>query len=61
MVLPRRKVFSKDDSTGFSEKKRSRGRGKKSWKDSIKEWTLMDFASSTRAAKNRIRWKRIVG
>ena len=32
-----------------------------SWEDSIREWTLMDFASSTTAAKNRIRWKRIVG
>ena len=30
------------------------------WKDNIKEWTGMDFASSTRAAKNRTRWKGIV-
>ena len=28
--------------------------------DNIKEWTGMDFASSTRAAENRTRWKGIV-
>ena len=30
--------------------KRKRGRQKKRWEDNIKEWTGMDFASSTRAA-----------
>ena len=40
--------------------KRSRGRQKKTWEDSIKEWTEMDFASSTRAAENRTRWKEAV-
>ena len=30
------------------------------WEDNIKVWTGMDFASSTRAAENRIRWKGIV-
>ena len=40
--------------------KRKRGRQKKRWKDNIKEWTGMDFASSTRAAENRSRWKGIV-
>ena len=30
------------------------------WEDNIKEWTEMDFASSTRAAENRSRWKGIV-
>ena len=30
------------------------------WEDNIKEWTGMDFASSTRAAENRSRWKGIV-
>ena len=39
--------------------KRKRGRQKKRWEDNIKEWTGMDFASSTRAAENRSRWKRI--
>ena len=33
---------------------------KKRWEDNIKEWTGMDFASSTRAAENRSRWKGIV-
>ena len=36
--------------------KRKRGRQKKRWEDNIKEWTGMDFASSTRAAENRSRW-----
>ena len=39
---------------------RKRGRQKKRWEDNIKEWTGMDFASSTRAAENRSRWKGIV-
>ena len=39
---------------------RNRSRQKKRWEDNIKEWTGMDFASSTRAAENRKRWKRIV-
>ena len=39
---------------------RKRGRQKKRWKDNIKEWTGMDFASSTRAAENRIGWEGIV-
>ena len=29
-------------------------------KDNFKEWTGMDFASSTRAAENRSGWKGIV-
>ena len=40
--------------------KRKRGRQKKRWEDNIKEWTGMGFASSTRAAKNRTKWKGIV-
>ena len=40
--------------------KRKRGRQKKRWEDNIKEWTGMDFASSTRAAENRSIWKGIV-
>ena len=39
--------------------KRKRGRQKR-WEDNIKEWTEMDFASSTRAAETRTGWKRIV-
>ena len=44
---------------GTVKGKRKRGREKKRWEDIIKEWTGMDFASSTRAAENRSRWKRI--
>ena len=32
----------------------------KRWEDNIKERTGMDFASSTRAAEDRTRWKGIV-
>ena len=45
---------------GTVKRKRKRGRQKKRWEDNIKEWTGMDFASSTRAAENRSRWKGIV-
>ena len=38
---------------GTVKGKRKRGRQKKRWEDNIKEWTEMDFASSTRAAENR--------
>ena len=45
---------------GTVKGKRKRGRQKKRREDNIKEWTGMDFASSTRAAENRSRWKGIV-
>ena len=45
---------------GTVKGKRKRGRQKKRWEGNIKEWTGMDIASSTRAAENRSRWKRIV-
>ena len=32
----------------------------KRWEDTIKEWTGVDVASSTRAAENTTRWKRIL-
>ena len=41
-------------------KGKKRGRQKKRWEDNIKEWTGMDFASSTRAAENRTKWKGVV-
>ena len=34
--------------------KRKRGRQKKRFEDNIKKWTGMDFASSARAAENRM-------
>ena len=42
------------------KEKRKRGRQKKRLENNIKEWTGMDFASSTRAAENRSGWKGIV-
>ena len=45
---------------GTVKGKRKRGRQKKGWGDNIKEWTGMDFASSTRAAENRTRCQGIV-
>ena len=45
---------------GTVKGKRKRDRQKKGWEDNIKEWTGMDFASSTRAAENRTRWRRVV-
>ena len=52
--------FSKEILQGTVKGKRKRGRQKKRWEDNIKEWTGMNFASSTRAAENRSRWKGIV-
>ena len=39
---------------------KGKGTQKKRWKDKIKHWTSMDFASSTRAAEDKTRWKGIV-
>ena len=51
--------FSKDNPTGHSErKKEKRQTKKKRWGNNIKEWTGMDFASST--SENRTRRKKIV-
>ena len=54
--------FSKDNLPGHSEWIKKSGRQKKRWElqGNIKEWTGLDFASSTWAAENRIRWKGIV-
>ena len=41
-------------------RKRRRGRHNKRWEDNIKEWTGMDFASSTGAAEDRTRLKGVV-
>ena len=46
--------------TILQDKRKGRGRQKKMWEDNIKERTGMDFASCTRAAENRTRWKGIV-
>ena len=62
MVWPCLKVFwlAKTILQGTVRGKRKRGRQKKRWENNFKEWTGMDFASSTRAAENRTRWKGIV-
>ena len=53
-------VLAKTILQGTVKGKRKRGRQKKRWEENIKEWTGMDFASSTRTAENRTRWKGIV-
>ena len=45
---------------GTMQGKWRKDRQKKRWVDNIKEWTGMDFASSTGAAEDRTRWKGIV-
>ena len=45
---------------GTVKEKRKRDRQKKGWEDNIKEWTGIDYASSTRAAENRSRCEWIV-
>ena len=41
-------------------KRKKKCRPKKRWADNNKQWTGMGFASSTRAAEDRTRWKRVV-
>ena len=62
LTCPRLNVFwfSKNDPTDYSKKKRRKGRQKKRREDNIKEWTGMDFSSSTRAPERRARWGMIV-
>ena len=59
-IVSRSSGLAKTILQGTVKGKRKRGRQKKRWEDNIKEWTGMDFASSTRAAENRTRWKEIV-
>ena len=37
--------------------KTRKDRQKERWKNNIKEWTGMNFATSTRATEDRTRWK----
>ena len=55
-VFEQRQSYRAQDTV----KGKKRGRQKKRREDNIKEWTGMDFASSTRAAENRTIWKGIV-
>ena len=59
-LVSRSSGLAKTILQGTMKGKRKRGGQKKRWEDNIKEWTGMDFASSTRAAENRSRWKGIV-
>ena len=62
MVWPFLKIFwfSKDNPTGHSERKKKKRQTEEEVEDNIKEWTGMDFVSSTRAGENRSRWKGVV-
>ena len=57
--IPRSSGLAKTILQDTVQGKRRKGRHKKRWEDNIKEWTGMDFASSTRAAEDRTRWKGI--
>ena len=39
---------------------RREGRQRKRWKDSIREWTGLEFAKSQRAVENREKWRTLV-
>ncbi|MEW8547219.1 MAG: hypothetical protein AB2693_27225 [Candidatus Thiodiazotropha sp.] len=45
---------------GAVKGERRRGRQRKSWEVNIKKWTGMDFASTTRAAEYRTKWRGVV-
>ena len=53
------KKILKDTAKGKGRRDRQTKRREDNIKD-IKEWTGMDFSTSTRAAKNRARWKVIL-
>ena len=61
MIWPCLKVFwfSKDNPTGHSERKKEKEADRRRGGKTISK-SGMDFASSTRAAENRSRWKGIV-
>ena len=52
--------LAKTTPHGTVKRQRKRGRQKKRKEGNITQWTGMDFASSTRAAENRTRWKGII-
>ena len=64
MIWQRRKsvwlALQKTVLFGLGKGKRRRGRQKKRWQDNIKEWTGIDFASSTRTAENMTKLRGIV-
>ena len=40
--------------------RRRQGRQKKRWKDSIREWTGLEFAKAQKAVENREKWRKLV-
>ena len=62
MVRPCLNVFwfSKDNPTGHSERKKKKRQTEEEVGRQYQRRAGMDFASSTRAAENRSRWKGIV-
>ena len=58
--VSRSSVLAKTILQGTVQGQRRKGSQKKRWEDNIKEWTGVDFASSTRAADVRTWRKRIV-
>ena len=62
MVWPCLKVFwfSKDNPTGHSERKKKKRQTEEEVGRQYQRVDRNDFASSTRAAENRSRWKGIV-
>ena len=51
--IPRSSGLAKTILQGTVEGKRRKGRQKKRWEDNIKQWAGLDFAGSTKAAKDR--------
>ena len=58
--ISRSLVMAKTILQGTVKGARRRGRQKKRWEDNIKEWTVMGFGDSLRAAEDREGWKGIV-
>ena len=58
--VSRYSALAKTVLQGTVNGKRRKGSQKKRWEDNIKEWTWMDFASSTKAAEDKTSWKGVV-
>ena len=54
--ISRSSGLAKTTLQGIVKEKIRKGGQKKRWEDNIKEWTGMDFASSTRTVEDRTRW-----
>ena len=45
---------------GTVKGERRHGKQRKRWEDNIREWTVLEFAKSQRAVKNREKWRKLV-